>query len=87
MDGKRFVTLNVGGHRFLTTAATLAAVEGSYFAKLAAAQQAALTGGSSRSGGSSGGGDGKGCGPASSEFFVDRNGKVRESGEGEAAGA
>lgn len=38
-DGKVFVTLNVGGHRFLTTAATLAAVGGSYFSKLA--QQAA----------------------------------------------
>ena len=34
-SGKRFVSLNVGGHRFLTTAATLAAAEGSYFAKLA----------------------------------------------------
>jgi hypothetical protein len=32
---KRFVTLNVGGHRFLTAAATLAAAPGSYFAKLA----------------------------------------------------
>ncbi|KAL4448314.1 hypothetical protein ABPG75_005533 [Micractinium tetrahymenae] len=43
IDGKRFVTLNVGGHRFLTTAATLAAVDGSYFCKLA--QQASQQGG------------------------------------------
>lgn len=60
VDGKRFVTLNVGGHRFLTTAATLAAVDGSYFCKLA--QQASQQAG--------------GRGGASAEFFVDRSGKV-----------
>jgi hypothetical protein len=40
------VTLNVGGHRFLTTAATLAAVNGSYFAKLS--RQAAAAAGRGR---------------------------------------
>lgn len=64
MDGKRFVTLNVGGHRFLTTAATLSAVDGSYFCKLA--QQASQHAG----------GRGGGC----AEFFVDRSGKVRRRG-------
>lgn len=62
VDGKRFVTLNVGGHRFLTTAATLAAVDGSYFCKLA--QQASQQAG--------------GRGGASAEFFVDRSGKIFE---------
>jgi hypothetical protein len=43
-----FVTLNVGGHRFLTTAATLGAQDGSYFAKLAA--QAVAAAGKGKSG-------------------------------------
>ncbi len=34
-SGKRPVALNVGGFAFLTTTATLAAVDGSYFCKLA----------------------------------------------------
>lgn len=62
-DSKLFVTLNVGGHRFLTTAATLAAVDGSYFAKLA--QQAAAAAAKNRGGGGS-------------EYFVDRSGKMFE---------
>lgn len=42
-SGKRAVTLNVGGCTFLTTAATLAAADGSYFCKLA--KQAGRAGG------------------------------------------
>ena len=44
---KRFVTLNVGGHRFLTAATTLAAAPGSYFAKLAQQATAGRSAGAS----------------------------------------
>ena len=60
--GQKIVTLNVGGRRFVTTAATLSSVEGSFLWKLVTAQQqSAAAPRASLSG----------------EFFIDRNGKVR----------
>ena len=56
------VALNVGGHRFLTAAATLAVVEGSVLWELA--QRGAGAGGARAA-------------DAAPEFFVDRSGKVR----------
>lgn len=70
-DSKCFVSLNVGGFCFLTTAATLAAVEGSYFSKLA--QQAAAAAAKARSAGS-----GSGSAATAAEYFVDRSGKIFE---------
>lgn len=59
--GQKIVTLNVGGRRFVTTAATLSSVEGSFLWKLVTAQQqSAAAPRASLSG----------------EFFIDRNGKV-----------
>ena len=59
-DSRRLCALNVGGHLFLTTTATLLSFEGSYFWKLV---QSSSTNDSSRRG-------------AHHEFFIDRNGKV-----------
>lgn len=60
--GQKIVTLNVGGRRFVTTAATLSSVEGSFLWKLVTAQQqSAAAPRASLSG----------------EFFIDRNGKVQ----------
>ncbi|KAL3137600.1 hypothetical protein ABBQ38_004881 [Trebouxia sp. C0009 RCD-2024] len=61
--GQKIVTLNVGGRRFVTTAATLSSVEGSFLWKLVTAQQqSAAAPRASLSG----------------EFFIDRNGKLFE---------
>ncbi|GAB4817404.1 hypothetical protein N2152v2_004450 [Parachlorella kessleri] len=61
---KVFVSLNVGGHRFLSTAATLAAVEGSFLWQLA---QQSCSGKEARRGSRQ-----------APEFFIDRSGKLFE---------
>ena len=59
--GQKIVTLNVGGRRFVTTAATLSSVEGSFLWKLVTAQQQSASAPRAS---------------LSGEFFIDRNGKV-----------
>lgn len=61
--GQKIVTLNVGGRRFVTTAATLSSVEGSFLWKLVTAQQQSAS---------------APRGSLSGEFFIDRNGKLFE---------
>lgn len=61
--GQKIVTLNVGGRRFVTTAATLSSVEGSFLWKLVTAQQQSASAPRAS---------------LSGEFFIDRNGKVRQ---------
>lgn len=58
---QRIMTLNVGGQRFVTTAATLAAVEQSFLWKLVFLNHTSTSPGSGQTG----------------EFFIDRSNRVR----------